>query len=102
MRVNFAKAVFSSSPVFPKVLDTRILCHPSALIQEGPAAPFVCNAALVIIVSSMFSNITGSMKGISPAMRVEGSTGAEGGCFIFNSSITLSDRLNKPLRIVCI
>ena len=69
VRANFARAIRRSVPGFPKFLDTSILFHPSASRPDGPLAPFVRRAAFAMLCSLMFSNITGSTKGISPSIN---------------------------------
>ncbi len=80
----------------PKFLDTSILRQPSACSPEGPAAPFVCRAALAIVDSSMIENMAGSTNGTCPAIKISLSASIASGCFALSSRNVSSDNLRTP------
>ena len=61
----------------------RILLKPPASSPDGPAAPFVLNAALAMDDSSMLLKTTGSVNGTSPFRRTISLVSFDVGCFDF-------------------
>ena len=57
-RARFTKAFLRLWPTDPKFFDTKILLHPSTSKPERPLEPLVRKAALAMVDSVIFWNVT--------------------------------------------
>ena len=82
-------------------LEQRIDRRVSELIPDGPAEPFVCNAALLMRPSSISSKTYDSTDSIGPWRSASADlTGSASGCLSFKSLRTSGFSASGPLEVL--